>query len=506
MGEGLVNYPVWHLGFPGGLLIAAVAILHVFVSHFAIGGGAYLVLTEWSAYRRNDPDLLAYVRRHSKFFALLTVVFGAVSGVGIWFTIGLVGPEATSSLIHTFVWAWAIEWVFFFVEIAAALIYAYQWDRLDRRSHLIVGWIYFAAGWASLAVIAGIIGYMLTPGRWLQTHNFWDGFFNPSYWPSVGIRTAMAMALAGMFGLVTALRRTPARERLVRRAGVWLILGLALLWPFGWWYERRLPNFSHDYLGGLIPAVRHAAHTAIVVTIFAIVLAWLFAVWKPRWMNAGVTALLLVCGLVIMGSGEYVREVSRKPYTINGYIYANDVRVADVKQISERGVGAVSPWVAAAGTDQLRHGRELFVTECAACHSVGGYREIRSRVRGWDPVFAREMLPHLQLTRGTMPLFAGNENDRTALGLYLASVAAPQLPVSDSELGRRTFETRCALCHTVGGKRRPLEFAGMEADAVQELIGGLSDISPNMPPFTGTDAERRALAVYLIQGPQKPRK
>ncbi|MGC2323926.1 MAG: cytochrome ubiquinol oxidase subunit I, partial [Terriglobales bacterium] len=180
-----MNYPVWQLGFPGGLLIAAVAVLHVFVSHFAVGGGAYLVITEHLGYRRNDPDLLLYVKRHSKFFALLTLVFGAVSGVGIWFTIGLVSPEATSSLIHTFVWGWAIEWVFFFVEIAAALIYAYNWERLDRRTHLAIGWIYFIAAWLSLAVINGIITYMLTPGQWLQSKSFWDGILNPTYLPSL---------------------------------------------------------------------------------------------------------------------------------------------------------------------------------------------------------------------------------------------------------------------------------------------------------------------------------
>ena len=109
-----------------------------------------LVLTERRAYANNDSQLLEYVKRHSKFFALLTVVLGAVTGVGIWFTIGLVSPEATSSLIHTFVWGWAIEWVFFFVEIAAALIYAYNWDILDRRTHLTIGWIYFIAAWMSL--------------------------------------------------------------------------------------------------------------------------------------------------------------------------------------------------------------------------------------------------------------------------------------------------------------------------------------------------------------------
>ena len=121
-----MNYPLWQIGFPGALLIACVAVVHVFISHFAVGGGAYLVLLERKANKSNDSGLLAYVRSHSKFFALLTLVSGALTGVAIWFTIGLISPEATSSLIHTFVWGWAIEWVFFFVEITAALVYAYH--------------------------------------------------------------------------------------------------------------------------------------------------------------------------------------------------------------------------------------------------------------------------------------------------------------------------------------------------------------------------------------------
>ncbi len=117
-----MNYPLWQLPFPGSLLIALVAVVHVFISHFAVGGGAYLVLLERKANHNNDAGLLGYVRKHSVFFALLTLVSGALTGVGIWFTIGLISPEGTSSLIHTFVWGWAIEWVFFFVEITAALV------------------------------------------------------------------------------------------------------------------------------------------------------------------------------------------------------------------------------------------------------------------------------------------------------------------------------------------------------------------------------------------------
>jgi hypothetical protein len=52
-----MNYPVWDVAFGAGLLMAVVSVLHVFVSHFAVGGGLFLVLTEKKAARNNDKPL-----------------------------------------------------------------------------------------------------------------------------------------------------------------------------------------------------------------------------------------------------------------------------------------------------------------------------------------------------------------------------------------------------------------------------------------------------------------
>ncbi len=195
-----MNYPVWDVPAPG-LLIAAIAILHVFVSHFAVGGGLFLVVAERKARRADDAALLAFVRRLSRGFVLLTLVFGALTGVGIWFTIGLVQPQATSALVTTFVWVWAIEWTFFAVEIAAALVYVHGWERLDARRHLAVGWIYFAASWASLVAISGILSFMLTAGAWPATLRLADAWWNPTCAPTIALRTAVAVFLAGLYAL-----------------------------------------------------------------------------------------------------------------------------------------------------------------------------------------------------------------------------------------------------------------------------------------------------------------
>ncbi|MBW2506764.1 MAG: hypothetical protein JRD19_06835, partial [Deltaproteobacteria bacterium] len=60
-----MNYPVWQIEFlGGGFLIAVIAIIHVYIAQFAVGGGLFLVLTEHLAYRRNDQGILDFVRKH----------------------------------------------------------------------------------------------------------------------------------------------------------------------------------------------------------------------------------------------------------------------------------------------------------------------------------------------------------------------------------------------------------------------------------------------------------
>jgi hypothetical protein len=52
---GSMNYPVWYLpGVGGGFLIALIAVVHVFVSHFAVGGGLYLIYAEKKGLAENS--------------------------------------------------------------------------------------------------------------------------------------------------------------------------------------------------------------------------------------------------------------------------------------------------------------------------------------------------------------------------------------------------------------------------------------------------------------------
>jgi mono/diheme cytochrome c family protein len=484
------------------MLIALVAVLHVFVSHFAVGGGFFLVVTEKIARSRKDAALLEYCRRHSRFFALLTLVFGAISGVGIWFTIGLVSPEATSSLIHTFVWAWAIEWVFFFVEIAAAIIYSKTWDTLSARDHQMVGWIYFVSAWMSLFVINGILTFMLTPGRWLETHNFWDGMFNPTFLPSLVARTAVSVILAGIFGYIT-LPKREAREKVARWAALWMMAGGLVLPLSLWWYFAKIPQFSQLYLNGVMIGVRHAVRGGVFFMLLSLAIALVCGVWKPRWMRAPVVAVLVICGLGTIGAGEYLREFVRKPWVINQVIYANDLRASQIETLQSVGVSHSANFLLTDDATSAAYGANLFQLQCGSCHAVGGYRGMKRRVDGWDAAFAADILQHIHMLRGTMPPYAGNEDDRKALGNYLASLnPAWQFNVTDGnrlEIGEKVFAARCGHCHTVNGNFRPLRgaFEKQTPSEVQEIFPALGAMSSNMPNFNAPDDQAQALAFYI---------
>src|SRR4030042_3874166 len=177
-----MHYPWWYVPYlTAPMLIAVISVVHVLVSHYAVGGGLFGGGGVGPARREGDREYLAYLPRHARFFVLLTVAFGAISGVGIWWTIGLASPLATEVLIRTFVFGWATEYVFFVLEIVSAFIFLYYWGRLPEKTHAAVGWIYAIAAWVTLVLITGITAFMLHPGSWLgpATRTFWKGVFNP---------------------------------------------------------------------------------------------------------------------------------------------------------------------------------------------------------------------------------------------------------------------------------------------------------------------------------------
>ncbi len=420
-----MNYPVWYLpSTGGGLLIAIIAILHVVISHLAVGGGLFLVLTERKAVKTNNSGLLAYVRSHTWFFLLLTMVFGGVSGVGIWFIIGLVNPAATSTLIHNFVFGWAIEWVFFIGEIVALLIYNNRFDKMDARSHIIVGWLYFIFAWLSLFIINGILGFMLTPGKWIETGNFWHGFFNPSFLPSLIFRTSIAVIFAGVFGLVTGAFRKDEEVRIsvFRYCAKWMYIPLVVLAATGIYYSMVISPEAFNNLFHFNPESNLFIRILIIFSILLFGLGLFTMVRLSSLMQKIVAFVLVAISFGWMSGFEYMREIARKPYVLYDNMYSNGVVPGDVVTINKAGFLATAKWTKVkelTADNTLDAGSEIFRLQCMACHTIDGYNGILSRT---DKLTERGLVAQLTgmgKVNTYMPPFIGTEAEKEALAAYI---------------------------------------------------------------------------------------
>jgi len=497
-----LNYPIWDVAIGGGVMMALVAITHVIVSHFAIGGGLVIAVTETLAVKRSDFEMRELARRGSLMLILVSTVYGAISGVGIWVVAGLISPGAISTLIHNYVWGWAIEWTFFIIEIVAALLYYATWGKISKSAHLMIGWIYFIAAYLSLVVINGIVTFMLTPGTWLETHAFWDGFFNPTYWPGLALRTGICAMMAAAFLLFVAQRAgAAARPRLVRYLGFWLVAGSLVSYAGYRWWEASLPQQVLDLFRGAAPALPTLASTrsgALWSLTAALALGIIVLVALPKAGRTIVAVLVAAAAFSFFGHYERVREGVRKPFIINSYMFSNGLLVSDIERINKEGLSASSGWVAAsAEAGPVEHGRAIFKTQCSICHTLDGYQGIR------------RLLP--------------------SSADFLA-VAADDPPGS----GERAFKAECAHCHddtTYADMKDSIptaddirtdpgstgEMIGMMTTAMVGRLREMGDFYaaadpaktmnthetryPFMPPFVGNAEDLEALGAYLATLP-----
>jgi cytochrome bd ubiquinol oxidase subunit I len=472
-----MNYPVWDVPLLGsGLVIAIIAIFHVMIAHFAVGGGLFLPLAEARALKLGRRDWLEFLPQHSRFFLILTGVFGAVSGVGIWFSISLASPEGTSTLIHNFVFGWAIEWVFFIVELTTAAVYYYTWGRIPERLHLKIGWLYAATSLATLVIINGILTFMLTPGQsWLSAAGtgreptmFLWAFFNPTYWPSLALRTLSCIALAGIWALVIGSRidaqtHGPLKRDWIRWSTWWLVPSFVLMPICLFWFIRAVPAEQMALVQLGISTIGAGTFTQVTRTLLVSVMAsatilavvYLAAYRKPEQFQFGYAVAILLLALAATGSAEMARELLRKPYVVASYMYSNGVRSVDiqregephreVEQFNARGYLTDAVWVRAeereawAGHGETQapsvqrwtemtaaRGELMFRGQCLACHTVDGYRGVRRLLHERNEQAIGNILAMLHRHdqdspyRAFMPPLVGTPDEINALTVYLA--------------------------------------------------------------------------------------
>jgi hypothetical protein len=329
-------------------------------------------------------------------------------------------------LIHTFVFAWAAEWVFFLLEIVALFLYAYTFGRMAAGPHQLLGWIYFGAAWMSLFIINGVIDFMLTPGTWPQDNNFWSGFFNPTFWPALFFRTFFALIIAGLFGLMTAawIREERLRTRMVRFCALWLLAPLVFFIASAWWYKAALPAEVQEMIFQRMPEMRAILDGFLLGAPVLLFGGLLLVLRLPAALAKTLAVLLLLIGQLYMGLFEFIREGGRRPYIIRDVMYSTSIRPEDEQRLQQAGVLRSARWVRHREiTDENRSeaGRELYNLLCLSCHAIGGpMRDIRPLTATFTSEGLDALLSGMDLFYPAMPAFAGTPEERAVLADYIA--------------------------------------------------------------------------------------
>jgi cytochrome c553 len=290
---------------------------------------------------------------------------------------------------------------------------------------------------------------MLTPtDTWLQavgsgreTFTFWTAFFNPTYLPSLVIRTLICVSWAGVFALITAARidgvKLPdLKLEMIAYARRWLLPAFILLPICFAWFVTQMPEASQALLTRGLATSAQGAFTIItrlglvlvLSSAVVVVVTWLFtSADNARDFSLGNALSIAAVAFMVMASTEMVREMLRKPYVVSGYMYSNGTRPVDTERLNTAGYLTRSPWDTPGET-----GLRMFQGQCLSCHTRDGYRSLRRLLAGRDRQGIESLIKILRENkpdspyRAYMPPVVGTDDEVKALVDYLASEFPPK--------------------------------------------------------------------------------
>jgi mono/diheme cytochrome c family protein len=439
-----MDIPIFHLDVLNNrMLIAFIASIHVIVNHaMAVGGIPLVVFLEWKAVKSGDMrwDALAY--KILRVFFVVTTTLGAMTGVGIWFSAALVNPIAIGSLIRVFFFTWLVEWLVFVTEVVLILLYFKTWVHgigPAKERHVRLGMGLAVASWITMALIVSILGFMMDPGSWQSDRTLFSGMLNPMYLPQLAFRTPLAMLMAGAAGLV--ISRFVTQEGTIER-------------------ERATRTLSRWSLAFLLPTV---------------VAGIVYARRLPEGMRANVP--------VAVGT----QDLAHFSEVLLGVLGATGLAAALVLL-----TGALRP-------DRVR-GLVALVPAVACIAIIGTFERVREFVR--KPYAIAGYLYSNGVRKDDMALLRRDGMLAHATYTEVRTVT----PETKLAAGKEVFRLACTRCHTTNGvngiRAHLVRMYGTDApwseDAISAYVAGMHAARPYMPPFPGSDAERRALAAWLV--------
>ncbi|WP_394828785.1 c-type cytochrome [Pendulispora albinea] len=439
-----MDLPVFHLDVLNNrMLIAIIAVLHVVINHaMAVGGIPLVSYLERRGVRTGDDawDKLAF-RLLTVFFVITTTV-GALTGVGIWFSTSLVNPYAMGSLLRVFFWTWFTEWLVFVTEVVLILAYYLTWKKWTgprKRAHARMGVVLSIASWATMALIVSILSFMMDPGSWQSNRTLFSGMFNPVYLPQLAFRTPLAMVMAGAFGLAIAVGATDAgtelRTNAVRTLSRWILAWILPCAAGGIWYAHAVPSAM-------------ASNLAVALLTQAL----------EGWSRTALGVLAAVSAAIAL-------------LALWGAVRPNEV-----------------------------HTWALIAPAFLAVLLIGTFERVREFIR--KPYTIAGYMYANGIRKDDYPML-----QRDGLLAHATYTSVRRItPENEVDAGREVFALACTRCHTtdgVNGIRDVLTTLygpdkPWDRDAIGAYVGAMHTTRPFMPPFPGSELEKRALAAYLV--------
>jgi mono/diheme cytochrome c family protein len=439
-----LEFPIFQVPYLGnGMTIALNAVLHVVISHgVSIGVTAMIILGEYLGLRRSSPHWETFSKSLLKPTIIIITGVGAVTGVGIWFITSVLSPRSIGSLLRVFFWPWFIEWIIFTCEVVVILIYYFTWDKWTgqrKKRHVYLGASYVLLALASAFIITGILGFMLTSDNWPWSKNFWSGFFNPSFPPQLFLRIAGSFALGALFSMAFLLftaHDSPFREKaLTLFSRITLVCFFATI-GFSWWYFSIVPSVYKTNIVFSVLSSRFSQYPEFfwyANTGGAILFLLLMAFGLRGRIHA---SKILIIPVIIISIGftaefERIREFVRGPYLIPGYMYSNQVLLAETPFFDQTGALKSAYWYDQTVTkpDVVSQGAYLFARNCSSCHTIGGINDIRARFEGRPEDGILVILKHTHEMVPFMPPFSGTDDERQTLGRFLYQLSNKEIEI-----------------------------------------------------------------------------
>ncbi|WP_320033989.1 cytochrome c [Halarcobacter sp.] len=385
-------------------MMGVTGTIHILASHTSVGAAMLFAFLAFKAYKENRSDLYPYMKKYGMFLLIFSYVIGSITGPGIWYTATAASPRGISALIHNFVWVWATEWVFFVYEVIGVFVLVYFIDRIDRKSHLKLTYTFALASVGTLALIIGIISFMMWPGTnaYYETGSASDAFFGINTFPHMFLRIGFMIMMSGVIGLVisSAMKKEnpEVSAELTKKMGLVSLGGGFITMFFFMWYMGTLPDNAHAVFQVSKDSV--IQNRIILSILFSVY--FLVAIFKPKIINTPLASIMIAVVLIAgLWPGEKLRESMRKPYVAGQYIYSNQIISRDVPGknikselpiIAQNGLLKVNPFIPEnlreiTDENKLQVGELLTKMSCSNCHSLektGVFRPLKDRLTGMD--------------------------------------------------------------------------------------------------------------------------